>query len=351
MASHSGTVSTSDNKSILSVTDSEIENVVSFFKDYMINNTPKEFKLNNPKINLSNTIIILDNEHGNTDLRVGIGHSCVLINKYSRSGDGTEENPYVYTLDNSGTYTNVTGEYGLISELDTSKRYSLSNSQYSQSNSGDYYAVHEGLAIVYDDRQMLFQNDNTILTRIYNSSWGNWIEVVTDANLMNKVSSNFSSTTKLQDLGLLDLIYPVGSIYISQNKEFNPATKFGGTWTPIVNRFLYGIDALDENSDFSTGGNNTAILTINNLPKIEGQFYIRNTRGDNDTIFDSDGVFTANQKEVWGEGPHDELQPVQVTQENTPYRQKVNFVINNNGAQAFSIMPPYQEVYMWKRTS
>lgn len=36
---------------------------------------------------------------------------------------------------------------------------------------------------------------------------------------------------------LIDLIYPVGSIYISVN-SVSPATLFGGTWEQIQDRFL-----------------------------------------------------------------------------------------------------------------
>lgn len=53
---------------------------------------------------------------------------------------------------------------------------------------------------------------------------------------------------------LLDLFYPVGSIYTS-TKNTNPASTLGGTWTQIKDRFL--LCAGDSYSAGSTGGSAT----------------------------------------------------------------------------------------------
>ena len=53
---------------------------------------------------------------------------------------------------------------------------------------------------------------------------------------------------------LLDLFYPVGSIYTS-TKNTNPATTLGGTWTQIKDRFL--LCAGDSYSAGTTGGSTT----------------------------------------------------------------------------------------------
>ena len=57
----------------------------------------------------------------------------------------------------------------------------------------------------------------------------------------------------------LDLIYPVGSIYISYTST-SPATRFGGTWSQISSRFLYCTTGV------GTGGSNTHTLTLNEIP-------------------------------------------------------------------------------------
>lgn len=53
---------------------------------------------------------------------------------------------------------------------------------------------------------------------------------------------------------LLDLFYPVGSIYTS-TRDTNPAATLGGTWTQIKDRFL--LCAGDSYSAGSTGGSAT----------------------------------------------------------------------------------------------
>ena len=39
---------------------------------------------------------------------------------------------------------------------------------------------------------------------------------------------------------LKDIIYPVGSIYLSVT-SINPSTYFGGTWVQLKDRFLIGV--------------------------------------------------------------------------------------------------------------
>ena len=57
---------------------------------------------------------------------------------------------------------------------------------------------------------------------------------------------------------VIDLFYPVGSIYTSMNST-SPADLFGGSWEQITDRFLYCA-----NSSKETGGSST--ITTSNLP-------------------------------------------------------------------------------------
>ena len=62
---------------------------------------------------------------------------------------------------------------------------------------------------------------------------------------------------------LFDLIYPVGSIYMSVNST-NPSVFFGGTWEQIKDTFLLATG--DTYANGSTGGEATHTLTENEMP-------------------------------------------------------------------------------------
>ena len=83
------------------------------------------------------------------------------------------------------------------------------------------------------------------------------------SNAMNPVSDVNFTVWKSFVRSLVDIIYPVGSIYMSVN-NVSPATLFGGSWTQIQGRFLlaaggnYGLG--------SQGGAATKQLSITEMP-------------------------------------------------------------------------------------
>jgi hypothetical protein len=71
-------------------------------------------------------------------------------------------------------------------------------------------------------------------------------------------------------VNLMDIVYPVGTVFHSFS-NVSPATRFGGTWEQITDKFLYG-----STSSGDTGGENTHTLTINEMPSHNhnsGSFY------------------------------------------------------------------------------
>lgn len=62
---------------------------------------------------------------------------------------------------------------------------------------------------------------------------------------------------------LLNYCYPIGSIYWSSNST-NPSELFGGTWTPIKDKFIWAKGDSDTIND--TGGSKTVTLLTENLP-------------------------------------------------------------------------------------
>lgn len=71
---------------------------------------------------------------------------------------------------------------------------------------------------------------------------------------------------------ILNIIYPVGSIYLSWNST-NPSTYFGGTWVQLKGGFLYGFvesPGTGNGTGTSTGKNNgntgSTTLTVDQIP-------------------------------------------------------------------------------------
>lgn len=78
------------------------------------------------------------------------------------------------------------------------------------------------------------------------------------AKLDNTGVKTYGDSFKINDKNIFDMIYPVGSIYISVNNA-NPSVLFGGTWEPIQDRFLLGTGSTY--SAGSTGGETNHTLT------------------------------------------------------------------------------------------
>ena len=124
---------------------------------------------------------------------------------------------------------------------------------------------------------------------------------------------------------LLNLIYPIGSIYMSVNST-SPATLFGGTWEQIKDCFLLGAGG---NYDvLSTGGEATHTLTVDEIPPHRHKMKAESTSGSLDYVLtDLKGY----------------------TKEYQNYRD-LPYLDYTGGGAAHNNMPPYLAVYVWKRT-
>lgn len=71
------------------------------------------------------------------------------------------------------------------------------------------------------------------------------------------------SETYIESSALIDLIYPIGSIYMSVN-NVSPATFLGGTWSALGGQFLLGANATYTAG--TTGGSATHTLTTAEMP-------------------------------------------------------------------------------------
>ena len=74
---------------------------------------------------------------------------------------------------------------------------------------------------------------------------------------------NFRDDSKVPLSDLLDLVYPVGSIYMSVNNT-SPETFLGGEWTRIKDKFL--LSAGDTYTGGSSGGSSDAVVVSHTHP-------------------------------------------------------------------------------------
>jgi hypothetical protein len=98
---------------------------------------------------------------------------------------------------------------------------------------------------------------------------------------------------------IFDLVYPVGSIYETDNEGFDPNTSFGGTWERIKGKVIVGVDKEDGAFDTvgKTGGEKFHVLSESELPTIDGSLLFHGSE-DGSHIYDRAGHF--NGKKVDG---------------------------------------------------
>ena len=207
---------------------------------------------------------------------------------------------------------------------------------------------------------------------------GTLTELPLQADVANKLGTSNKGTNKkpiylvggvaTEGLDIVDLIYPVGSIYLSVGST-SPATLFGGTWVQLKDRFLIG--AGNNYSNGATGGETSHTLTASELPSHShdntinvsasqgshmhsipsgsgkcsnaaglGYGYVYAVGGpDNDTSGRSNRTTTGTGTAVMN---------------NTQPAITVNASISNansGGGSAHNNMPPYLAVNIWKRTA
>ena len=160
-----------------------------------------------------------------------------------------------------------------------------------------------------------------------------------NSDVLPIVQNEETKKISVETLGsqLVELIYPVGSIYMSVNNT-SPATLFGGTWEQIKGRFLLGTGGVEANTtDFwgvvhenevncppgERGGEAWHGLTINEMPP----------------HFHSCSTYAGNNVD----GKQWSFKSINNSSEGGISTDSVG------GGQPHNNMPPYLAVYMWKR--
>ena len=192
---------------------------------------------------------------------------------------------------------------------------------------------------------------------------------------------------------LWNSIYPVGSIYMSTSST-NPGTLFTGTtWSQISDRFLVGMGSTYKTAG-GTGGASSVTLATGNLPSHSHSVSIttgNQSAGHTHSIPALSGTaasagshnhLVTSKTTSYGSGSQSSWRCLSWTGTNADWTQNVysgdsgahthsvtttastsggisanhtHSVSGNTGSQgsgtAFSIIPPYYAVYMWRRTA
>lgn len=129
---------------------------------------------------------------------------------------------------------------------------------------------------------------------------------------------------------IFKLIYPVGSIYLSDNAT-NPSSKFGGTWVQLKDHFLYA------GSSFSSGNGtgtatNSHTLTIDQMPSHKHQINAnwardKGSAGWGATIANYSTGYIFEPAHLYGE------------------------MKETGGGKGHAHNIPYQSIYVWRRTA
>ena len=159
--------------------------------------------------------------------------------------------------------------------------------------------------------------------------------IVEDYDGLKYLHSMWNNTFKMD---IIDMIYPIGSIYMSVY-DISPETLFGGAWEQLKDRFLLGSG--DTYANGSTGGSATVTLTSaqSGVPAHSHKYNDYNTTYTLKTTNRKPGTSTAvayGTSLTAGGGATE-----RTSSNNTAA----------NASQAHENMPPYMAVYMWKRTS
>lgn len=185
-----------------------------------------------------------------------------------------------------------------------------------------------------------FGNYNTLSktvtwNRIFTSYSGCQVPIENGGTGASNVSVARTNLDVYSKSEILDVIYPVGAIYMSVNST-SPQTLFGGSWEQIQDRFL--LAAGSTYSAGSTGGAATHYhttadhtLTIDEIPSHSHTF----NNADNESSTSLWSYTATNRASSKGQ--------TDTTGGGQPH--------NHGNTGSSSNLPPYLSVYVWKRTA
>lgn len=170
---------------------------------------------------------------------------------------------------------------------------------------------------------------------------------VVDPNLKNGLQVNGS--LYVNGTELLNLIYPVGSIYMSVN-NVSPQVFLGGTWSPIKGRFLLGQGQNDGNTTEYWG---SYPANSNNFPVKEMGGEARHTLSVEEMPNHNHPLtasYTFDQTHSHGGGTYASSVAEGANPSGGTYSASDRIASAGSG-YSHNNMPPYYVCYMWERTA
>ena len=149
---------------------------------------------------------------------------------------------------------------------------------------------------------------------------------------------DFVDSLNISGTSILNVFYPVGSIYQTIDDGFNPNIRWGGTWELIEEgRFLQATETSAAGGDTVSAG----------LPNIGGYLDIRATDYNASNVAWADGVFIKSTTAGYSvDGLHQQNGAVNVIRYNFDAH-----YYNSIYGNSTTVQPPSIKVYMWHRTA
>lgn len=220
----------------------------------------------------------------------------------------------------------------IVSYINLDRKHTPNNA-----NKGEYKIQVGKNVISLTDKYININSDNLFINGLpYTEAYKPLVDYHDKeeiGNIITEIDDNINGVN--DDLSkrineLVDVIYPIGSIYISMN-NINPSLLFGGEWERIKDTFLLasGDTYPADGSDKSTAqhGEATHTLSIEEMPshrhsrRTQPQAFAEQDKTKSEIISPASGSAKAVTK----------------------------YSDYTGGGQAHNNMPPYLSVYMWKR--
>lgn len=362
----------------------------------VINNLTTSVASNGQALNAYQGKVLNDNKIDKNDFNVNYVHSFIYnssIEKYAYQGQSGAVGIGVSAIDENNNsllnedgvaiidlvFQNTNINYGsiqlVLAEAD-GERYTISNDlsntqtiatitdtnkhhitivvspdTHIEEQSYDYYDLKVS-KISYDGSNITVSSGKTSMERVgvylvLNGAIGGNIEymnVIKRTPIVNQI---------------IDMIYPIGSTYISVN-SVNPSFLFGGTWEQLKDKFL--LASGDTYSNGATGGSATVSLSASQMPRHNhstnshyhtasetNEYYVTSTSSGASNKRVTVPTSGSNYADVQSSSTFHHRTVTGSASPSTKYTGGTGSTEAYQNGSAHENMPPYLVVYMWKR--